>query len=513
MKTSLPRSLRRRQTRIARRHRKAEGGQAPRRGAEREFVGRGRYAVGDRVSATAYGGVPALLAVAQEVGLPEAVDRAVHVLKRHRPYAESDHVLNIAFNALCGGRTLDDIEHRRHDIAFLDGLGARTIPDPTTAGDFCRRFDTGDIAALMNAINEARLEVWKRQPESFFDEAVIEADGSFVTTTGACKEGMDCNYKGDWGYHPLVVSLANTQEPLFLFNRSGARPSHEGAELLFDEAIALVRRAGFRDVLLRGDTDFSLTRHLDRWDDDGVRFVFGYDAHANMVERAKELGKSEYAQLVRRADTALAEPKQRRRKQPRVKAKVVRRRRFRNISTRREDIAEFDYQPKKANRPYRVVVLRKKLRETKGQTVLGFRERYFFYITNDQTLSAEDVVRSSNDRANQERLIEQLKGGVRALHAPVNTLHANWAYMVMAALAWSLKAWFALLLPVSPRHRDKHSRERRTLLEMEFRSFVHHFVLFPLQVVRTGRRLVLRVLGWKPMLSIFFRLVTALDTG
>jgi hypothetical protein len=513
VKTSLPSSLRRRETRIARRHREAEGGQTPRRGTEREFVGRGRYELADRISATAYGGVAALLALAREVGLPEAIDGAVHVLKRHRPYAESDHVLNIAFNALCGGRALDDIEHRRHDVAFLDALGARTIPDPTTAGDFCRRFDTDDIVALMNAINEARLEVWRRQPKSFFDEAVIEADGSFVTTTGACKSGMDCNYKGDWGYHPLVVSLANTQEPLFLFNRSGARPSHEGAGVLFDDAIALVRRAGFRDVLLRGDTDFSLTAHFDRWDDDGVRFVFGYDARANMVASAEELGASEYSQLVRHADAALAKPKERRRKQPRVKARVVRRRGFRNLSTRREDVAEFDYEPKKADRPYRVVVLRKKIRETRGQIVLGFYDRYFFYITNDRTLSAEDVVRSSNDRANQERLIEQLKGGVCALHAPVNTLHANWAYMVMAALAWSLKAWFALLLPISPRRRDKHSLERRVLLEMEFRSFVNHFVLFPVQVVRTARRLVLRVLAWKPMLPIFFRLVAALDTG
>jgi hypothetical protein len=513
VKTSLRNSLRRRHARIARRHCEAIDGQWPRRGAERELVGRGRYELSDRISATSYGGVPGLLALARDVGLPEAIDDAVHVLQCHRPYAESDHVLNIAFNALCGGRTLDDIEHRRHDLAFLDALGARTIPDPTTAGDFCRRFDTEDIVALMDAINEARLEVWRRQPDAFFDEAIIDADGSFVTTTGACKEGMDCNYKGDWGYHPLVVSLANTQEPLYLFNRPGARPSHEGAELLFDDAIALVRRAGFRRVLLRGDTDFSLTAHFDRWDDAGVRFVFGYDAHANMVERAEELGNSEYSRLVRRAEAALAEPKKRRRKQPRVKAKVVRERGFRNVSTRREDFAEFEYRPKKARRFYRVVVLRKKLRETQGQTVLGFHDRYFFYITNDRAMSAEDVVRSSNDRANQERLIEQLKGGVRALHAPVNTLHANWAYMVMTALAWSLKAWFALALPISPRWRDKHTLQRGALLEMEFRSFVHHLVLFPIQVIRTARRLVLRVLGWKPMLPTFFRVVGALDTG
>jgi hypothetical protein len=299
-----------------------------------------------------------------------------------------------------------------------------------------------------------------------------------------------------------------------VFNRSGARPSHEGAPILFDDAIALVRRAGFRDVLLRGDTDFSLTAHFDRWDQDGVRFIFGYDARSNMVESAEELEETEYSRLLRRADKAFADPsKKRRRKPPRVKARVVRERGFLDLATLAEDVAEFDYQPGKTRRPYRVVVLRKKIRESRGQTVLGFHDRYFFYITNDRTLHAEDVVRSANDRANQERLIEQLKGGVRALHAPLNTLRANWAYMVMTALAWSLKAWFALQLPVASRWRAKHALERRTVLEMEFRSFVHHFVLFPVQVVRTARRLILRVLGWKPMLPILFRLATSLDTG
>ena len=79
-------------------------------------------------------------------------------------------------------------------------------------------------------------------------------------------------------YHPLLVSLANTGEPLFIVNRSGNRPSHEGAASYLDQAIKLCRRAGFEDILLRGDTDFSQVRHLDRWNVQGVRFVFGYKA-------------------------------------------------------------------------------------------------------------------------------------------------------------------------------------------------------------------------------------------
>src|SRR5262249_23929230 len=161
----------------------------------------------------------------------------------------------------------------RNDVAFLDALGTRTIPDPTTAGDFCRRFDLGHIDLLMTIVNDVRVEVWRRQALTFIEQpARIDADGTIVETTGACKQGMDLAYAGQWGYHPQVVSLANTGEPLLIINRSGNRPSHEGAAAYLTRAVALCRRAGWKDVLLRGDTDFSQTAYLDAWDDDGVRF-------------------------------------------------------------------------------------------------------------------------------------------------------------------------------------------------------------------------------------------------
>ena len=100
-----------------------------------------RYEVAERVHATPYGGLGAMHSLAWKVGLVSQLNRGLSLLKRHRPYTESDHVLNIAYNILCGGRVLDDLEVRRNDVAYLDALGARKIPDPSTAGDFCRRFD------------------------------------------------------------------------------------------------------------------------------------------------------------------------------------------------------------------------------------------------------------------------------------------------------------------------------------------------------------------------------------
>lgn len=159
-----------------------------------------RIEMAERVRAIGVGGIGLVHQLAREVGLVDAIDRRLHVLKIHRPYHESDHVLNFAYNAMCEGIRLEDIELRRNDEVFLDALGTERIPDPTTAGDFCRRFDETGIRSLMDAVDEARLNVWARQPKEFFDRATIDMDGTLVITTGECKEGMDISYQGTWGY-------------------------------------------------------------------------------------------------------------------------------------------------------------------------------------------------------------------------------------------------------------------------------------------------------------------------
>lgn len=478
------------------------------------MLGRARvqYELAERNSAINHGGAVLALHLAMVTGLVQAINDKVHVLKIHRPYHESDHVLNIMLNMMCGGQTLDDIELRRKDEAFLNAIGASTIPDPTTAGDFCRRFDEQDCCDLMDAINEARVGVWQKDPAGLTSTtAVIEADGSMVETSGECKQGIGLSYKGIWGYHPLLISLANTNEPLFIINRSGNRPSHEGAAEYFDKAIEVCRQGGFEEFLLRGDTDFSLTEYLDDWDARGVSFVFGYDARRNLIARAEDepaLTES-YQELERRA-AQVFEAKARRQRQPRVKKQIIKDKGFKNLRLKSEDVAEFDYQPKACKRPYRMIVLRKNISVEKGEHALFDDVRYFFYITNT-AVDPKDVVLEANERCNQENLIAQLKSGVRALHAPANTLNANWAFMIMASLAWTLKAWMALSLPIDPRWRDKHLAERDAWLRMEYRSFFNAVLMVPAQVVRTGRRLILRILAWRPELATFFRLVDALE--
>jgi hypothetical protein len=444
----------------------------------------------------------------QELGLAEEIDRRLTLFKLYLPYHESDHVLNLAYNALCDGRCLEDLEQRRQDEAYLNLLGAERIPDPTTAGDFCRRFSAHSLTQLHAAFDAVRRKVWARQPAEFFAEARIDADGTLVGTHGECKAGMEYSYQGVWGYHPLLVSLANTGEVLRLINRPGNRPSYEGAAEQLDQCIALCREAGFQKILLRGDTDFSQLAHLDGWHEQGdVRFHFGLDVTGWQHIAADDLPASAWKLLERPAKYTMRTAP--RRRPERIKQQIVEERGFKDIRLVDEWVAEREYRPSGCRHTYRLIIVRKNLEVSEPKQQRLFDDyRYFIYITNDRESTPAEIVFSANDRCQQENLISQLKSGVRSLAAPVDNLLSNGAYMLMTSLAWNLKAWLGLWLPVQPgRWREQHQAEKQEFMGWEFRTFLNRFLRQPAQIVTTGRRVVVRLMAWNPWQPIFFRLL------
>lgn len=507
MKRKIAQKIRRAKERIKKRHEKAAKSNDS---GSPVFSGQNiKYELGTRVGGVSMGGIGAVHKLVKKIGFDKMIDKGLKLLKIHKPYHESDHVLNIAYNVMCGGKTLQDIELMRQDENLLNILGAKAVPDPTTAGDFCRRFSPDSIQLLMDIVNEQRKQIWAKQPDSFFDVARVDADGSIVQTYGELKTGMDISYNGIWGYHPLIVSLANTGEPLYLVNRPGNVASHEGAASYYDKSIELLKTAGFRKILLRGDTDFSLTTNFDRWDRQSVKFVFGYDARKNVIADAELFNPDDWEQLERRAIKEFDKPTRQRSKN--VKEKVIVKRGFQNIRLNSESILEFNYRPIKCKRDYRIVAVRKLLDISKCNKILFQEYRYFFYITNDDSLTMFDVVKEACERCNQENLIEQQKNGVHALRAPLDTLEANWAWMVMASIAWSLKAWIALSTPPAPgKCYEDHKKEALSLLRMEFRTFIASFIRIPAQVVRTGRRIVIRIMAWNSWQHAFFRFLDGL---
>jgi len=458
------------------------------------------YEMNGRYKGIASGGIGAIHLMNKNSGFVEEIDSVLHLLKRHLPYHESDHVLNIAYNVIAGGTRLEDIELQRQDEAWLDALGAEIIPDPTTAGDFLRRFSENDIIELMEAINRTRKKVWYKQPKRFFERAILNVDGLIAKVEGECKEGMDISYNGIWGYAPLIISLDKTREALYLINRPGNAPSHLNSSKWIDRSLNLVSDT-FDDVWLRGDTDFSLTAHFDKWDRK-CKFVFGIDAMPKLVSIAETIREAKWEVLERKPKY---EVKTKKRKRPEnVKERIIKERGFKNIRTVSEHVAEFDYRPGKCKKTYRVVVLRKNLTVEKGDLALFDDIRYFFYITNDRTMTPHEVVYFSNERCDHENDIEQLKNGVNAMRMPVDDLLSNWAYMVIAALAWNMKAWYGLLTP--------NKILGHQIIRMEFKRFINTFIKIPCLIIKTSRRIVYNFVGYNNFSRDFFRTFAAIKS-
>jgi hypothetical protein len=458
------------------------------------------FDMSEKISAIHCGGIGVIKELVNTLQVPEMINTRLKLLQRHKPYYESDHVLNIAYNIICGGKNLEDIELLRNNEAYLDGLGTGRIPDPTTAGDFLRRFAERDVSELMEGINDATVRMWDHtRDRRSAGYGIVDVDGKIQETFGECKEGMDISYKGVWGFSTLVTTEATSGAHLYVVNRPGNKLSQEGAGEWIDKSIDVVRR-GFDKVYLRGDSAFSLTWKFDEWDEREVGFIFGYDATGNLLKKADLLGKNEWDTLERPSEEY--KNRKERRKKMRVKEAVVERRGYRNLVQKNEYIGEFKYRPVKCDRDYRVIVLKKIIDVLEGQQLLFEDTRYLFYITNIEEKSAVELLRFIQGRCNHENKIEQLDNGIHALKMPAAEFIANWAYMAICMLAWNLKSWLGLIAP--------DVEKQREIISCEFKSFQNRLINIPCQILKAGRRIIFRFLNYNSWIEILLNISDAI---
>jgi len=431
-------------------------------------------------NATPYGGLALFHALVEQLGLAEDINDQLTLLKIPLPYWESDHVLTHVYNLLCGGTCIEDIANLQNSEAVKRILGADAIPDPTTAGDFLRRFKDKDLEGFQGAIDAARVRVWKKMPRELKDRATIDLDSHVREMSGDCKEGADFSYNGQWSYHPLLATLKETGECLRVINRSGNKASQDGAEKMLRECLDLTEPY-FKERIWRGDTAFYDHRLINLSEERGVQFVVCVDTMGNLVDQAQKLPEAAWKPMQWGSEKKPVPPEKQRRKRINYRNLKAKERGYKNLEPLEQAVAEFEYKPTQCPKSYRMIVRRVNIRETQGQKVLFTGYRYYFVLTNIRRGSAERIVRFGYKRCDIENDIEQMENGVVAMKMPTGELLANGAFLMMGELAWNLKAWSSILiLP----------KETRV---WEWKRFRYALMYAGAKVIRQARRIVAKI--------------------
>jgi hypothetical protein len=440
--------------------------------------------VDERSEVTPYGGLAIATAFLRRFKVAECIDRHVQVFLLHLPYHESDHVLAQALNLYAGGTCIEDIANLQHSEAVRRILGAPRIPDPTTAGDFLRRFHEKEhqLPGLRRAVDEVQVAVWRRlrRGRDKRGEAwsIVDVDGHVKPLYGVQKEGADF-YKSTWCYQPLIVSLAGTGECLAIRNRPGSVRSSDGTAGVLDQVLPRVRERGGQ-MLVRGDSDFDRSDVRAACDRAGAYFAFVGREFPDRPKLVETIAEAAWKPFRTRAHRERVE----RRQQPSYVSRRKKRNRRRQRARARNftekqlvkqwvtEVAQTDAEGK----PYRLVIRRQLLEHRQGQRLLFDEYRYRYIVTSlPASVSTQDVVDLTYERCDQENVIEQLGSGLAAWRMPVAEFDGNSAW-----LAWNLGKWIALLaLPAE-------------VVRWEWKRFRQAFVYAAAQVIRRSRQIVLR---------------------
>jgi hypothetical protein len=382
------------------------------------------------------------------------------------------------YNLFIGGSAIEDIGYLQGSEAVRRMLGTERIPDPTTAGDFLRRFGHRDLRDFQHVIDELHTDVWRRtygrkkQPL-----ACVDLDSHIHGVYGNKKEGADFTYDKRYGYHPLIISLSGTGEVLRAVNRPGNAYSSEGAEEEVEELLPLLK-SRFRKVLVRGDTAFASRELYDLLEENGHYFAICQSNIELLQCIAEDAGENEW-KLLKRNPASDSQKKRKRKKN--LRRTTARRRGKRDLKLLREEVAEAFYQPFRSEFDYRLIMIRKRVEESyQGQLFTHYR--YRFILSNlPEKVSPAEVVRLTYQRCDQENVIEQLKNGISGMRMPTGSFAANAAYLICARLAHNLKSWLCMLaLP-------------KEVIRWKWKRFRLAYVYLSARVIRKARQTIIRI--------------------
>ena len=446
---------------------------------------------------TPYGGLALVAEFIRRFKVARMLDEHVHVLKLYLPYQESDHVLALAMNLYVGGTCIEDLAGLQQSDAVKRLVGACRIPDPTTAGDFLRRFDDGkqpgSLRGMRTAIDNIQSQVWSalspgRRRKKKREWAVVDMDGHTKELYGVQKEGADFSYKGKWSYHPLLISMAGTGECLAVRNRPGNVRSSNGAADALDELLPRVNEH-YKKVLVRGDSDFGRQDVRDACERNGAYFAFVGRAFEDRPDIAESIPEGQWKPFRTRAARQKNDDKKRpgyrrRRKKRNRRRKRARERNYKELRQVKQWVAEVSWTPTGSDETYRLVIRRQLIEHHKGQQFLFEEYRYRYVETNfPQSVSTVEVVDHTYERCDQENLIEQMGSGLAAWRMPVAEFAGNCAWLEIARLAWNLAKWIAqLALP-------------EEVVRWEWKRFRQAWVYLAAQVTRVSRQIRVRFSG------------------
>jgi hypothetical protein len=388
---------------------------------------------------TSHAGTVLLHEFAQRVGVEEVLDDELHVKTRARGYEESEAVRGLIYNLILGGEHLSDLEVLRGDPGTQELLDAEAILAPTTAGEFLRKFDIGDVHDLQRV--QLRLQERVR-PHQQSQTCTIDLDSSIYEQASSHKEGSTKAYNGEVGYHPLLAFWAEEGELLYSHLRRGS--AHTARNVLWFLRQTHKRVPKTVDKKLRADSGFYSHGVVEWCEAEGFTFTITADQTEPLLAAITALPERCWQNL---PEYDLAE------------------------------VAELRYQPTGWARAYRYVVKRE-LAETKTGKLYW---KYHATVTNVEDQSARVLVGWHFQHAAMENAIKEHKSGFGLEKLPTQKFHANWAYLLIGQLAFNLMAWFKRLVLPANYHRTT------------IKTIRHHLLNLAGKIVHTARRCFLMI--------------------